>query len=813
MAIPNAQFVVSPNMQDYFVDKDTGLPLAGGFVYFYDDVNRNVLSTIYELSGSPGNYTFIPTTNPVNLSAVGTMIDDDNNDINIYLNPYDADGNVSLYFVRVTNYLGVEQFTRAAWPPQQFSIDEQITAQTIEGNFVPNGQFLINSSIAFNADNPVTELNTLENGVNEIAAGAWTIERSLSSTDTYFFQSFGGYIASPPNSPKNYLQFICSAAVAGDDKFIGLKFPDVNKFASDLQSYTFAFWIRTSGATYEIDINVYKFFGSGGSSPEQFQIGTTLTVTNNWTLQLITFQFGSNTGFNIGINDDDYVQLQFSLPNQSLEFELTDVALYQGLLALTEQNSFSTETNAKMISEAVFGSLPTPLTDGSYLYLTPVYTQKGMIFDDSSIGNIIFSSLINVPTNTNLLPCDGSIYPVAGYSDLGIPYSRLFYTCLFNVVNNFNVPIYGTGSTYLTAHIKNTIQDTLRINTNQEGPQTATSDGTLGTGFTFNTLHTGQNSIGMNCVIQNLGGLVDFLAKEGGAVSSDASGGTAGFTVSTIFNEPGDGVPQLAPLQEFTVTPIISDLGGDFFEFRARVSAADVRRYVWFTYNGTGSDPGGGGLGVRINIFSDFTNKELAAVICDSCNGYQVSQIQCVAASSISGGAYFTIFANSITYVVWYIVDGVGTEPSVSNAYFIPVSLNGSDSAIQVATKTKIQINSQFFATPDMRGYSIRILDGGAGRDTNFRGSPVNSDFVLSETIGSIQNSELENHHHPGSTVDINGYLSNALAPPVPGIQFKDDFEDSGPNQRNQVFSLVTSDQGLSETTIKNFCVNAFIRY
>jgi hypothetical protein len=117
----NPMYITSVELQSYFVDKDTGLPLAGGQVWFYEDTNRNQLKNVYELTGSPPNYQYAPLPNPITLSGVGTFMDDDGNDIAVYYFPFDDFGNVQLYYVAV--YAagvippgGTPEFTREAWP-------------------------------------------------------------------------------------------------------------------------------------------------------------------------------------------------------------------------------------------------------------------------------------------------------------------------------------------------------------------------------------------------------------------------------------------------------------------------------------------------------------------------------------------------------------------------------------------------------------------------------------------------------------------------------------------------------------------------
>lgn len=110
------RYLISLPLNQYFVDKDTGLPLAGGTLTFYRDVARNTVKTVYQLTGAPGNYTYNPLPNPITLSSVGTVENASGDNEIIYFYPYDEQGNIDLYYVVCENANGVTQFTREAWP-------------------------------------------------------------------------------------------------------------------------------------------------------------------------------------------------------------------------------------------------------------------------------------------------------------------------------------------------------------------------------------------------------------------------------------------------------------------------------------------------------------------------------------------------------------------------------------------------------------------------------------------------------------------------------------------------------------------------
>ncbi len=112
----DARFFVTSDLDTYFVDKDSGLPLAAGTLTFYRDVARTTPKTVFQLSGSPPNYTYTALPNPVVLSSVGTVQNAGGDNEVIYYFPFDAEGNLDLYYVVIADSNGVVQATREAWP-------------------------------------------------------------------------------------------------------------------------------------------------------------------------------------------------------------------------------------------------------------------------------------------------------------------------------------------------------------------------------------------------------------------------------------------------------------------------------------------------------------------------------------------------------------------------------------------------------------------------------------------------------------------------------------------------------------------------
>lgn len=110
------RYITDTSLLEYFVDKSTGYPLGGGVVSFWEDNARTIPKLVYELTGSPPNYAYTPLPNPIILSSVGTPQNNNGDVVAIYYYPFDALGNLQLYYVTVVNALGEEQFVRQAWP-------------------------------------------------------------------------------------------------------------------------------------------------------------------------------------------------------------------------------------------------------------------------------------------------------------------------------------------------------------------------------------------------------------------------------------------------------------------------------------------------------------------------------------------------------------------------------------------------------------------------------------------------------------------------------------------------------------------------
>jgi hypothetical protein len=773
------QYFIAPSLEEYFVDKDTGLPLAAGVVRFYKDQARTEPKVIYTISGSPPNYSYVSLGSEITLSAVGTFQDDNGNNVLPYYKPYDDDGNVELYYITVDSEGGVRQFTREGYPN---IIDS--AANTTDGilNFIPNPQFLVHSDV------PVTPLNDtgkIVESVTILGQGGWTYEipPGSSTTDFVTFERYGAYVTNPTGNPRYAVKVNCQSPNGADAyKDLRVKFDDVNKFASDTDQYTFTFTAASLGTDLDIELVLIKNFGTAGSTSTTTSIKS-FTLTPTEQIFHATFSFGDNAGKTIGPDDDDYLQLAIAFPtNASFTAELTDFGLFAGSLILDE---FPATTDADMQARSIVPAIPA--YDSSDLYLPLVLTPSGLIYSHADIGKV-YPALYITPNAGELL-CNGAQYETEAYSSDGIPYRRLQA-----VLNTSGIPKYGTGAAYLTAYIA--AAGNLRIPTNAAGAVTNATAAT--SGFVVDIDHTGGTY-----------GLKAFTYGSGVIVISDAIGtvtppaaGTSGFTIVDVRNLTNT-------RHIFTIVATGSTgLEGKYFTF----STTTTNYYMWFKVNGVGVDPAPGGTGIMVNLPSGALVDEVERFIREALSGYQITSVYQNNAASITSGSYFTLETLTQGYYIWYRKDGAGIEPIVPGKKGIRVDIVTGDTNVQVGQKTANTINDKYFAVPDFRGLFLRGWDenGGWDIDQNSRFGVLSN--LSGDQLGTFQIDSFLSHLHTASTsggalyesVFVSGSNASLAAGPDDGYNFVN---------INTNLSVLVNLTGGDETRPVNANVNWVIKY
>jgi hypothetical protein len=700
----NSRYVIAPSLEEYFVDKTSGLPLAGGMVFFYSDIDRSTLKPIFKLSGSPPNYSYTELPNPSTLSAVGTFQDELGNNVLPYYYPYDADGNIELYYIAVFSSTGVPQFTREAFP--NISAGGGSGGQSGQLNFIPNGQFLLHNNIVAQPINNILA-GQITGPLTELAPGGFYFVRpnTTTSTDIVTFPVYGQFVSNPTASPRYSAQIQCTSPNSSDNlKDLRIRFGDVNKFAADItiqDQYTFGFsGITVDSGSFFVDMEIVKFYGTGGAtSPTETITITSFEITDQQQFFQVPFVFPSNEGKNIGTNDDSYVDISISFPkNISFGCKLTNFCMYLGNETILE---FNQTTDKDFSARSMV--LNTPNHDGYDIGLPVVATRYGLFSDNSVVGEIVASVSVNPPIYAHL--CDGSQFLTSGYQDNGVPNKRLF-NALYNI-NGTEITTYGTGKFFATLAVSASAiaspSGNSILSNNSVGVVNAVADGLTPTGIVFTRTATGQaSSYGVTsfCLYNGpLGATNNFIVWNNSANSgSGVSPGTSGFTVTLI--RAGNSV--LRNITQVTVNVAVSTLAGKYFQF-----STPTLYYVWFTVDGVGVDPAPGGIGIKINLLStDVTFAGISEKIGIALNGGELTSFIFPDGSTIMPGSYFTFQTAGgpqNLYYVWFTVNGTGTDPAPAGMIGINVNILSTDNPFVVRQKAIFAVNSTYFGIPDFR--------------------------------------------------------------------------------------------------------------
>lgn len=800
MAINPDLIPLSDYFSSQFTDKDSGLNLAGGTVEFYRASDQVTAKNVYKISGTPPNYTYTSLGSTLTLSASGTFQDGSNNNVVVYGYPYlgtpaapTTPQTVDLYYAVIKNSDGTTQFTRIGFP----NIEEAITTEDDDiENLIENGQFLLHNDIpASDANGHV--VGKISQDRTPIAPGGWNFVRSNGSTATYLvtFERYASIATAPTSDPRYAVQIQIETKDATDTEYdLRKQFRFVNRFYSENITFNLYFEAQSVGSDItDCQIILIWNFGTGGSpssetevSIHNFDLTSTLTAFN------LEVDFELPDPHVLGTNDDDYIEIAFRTPNEELTYKITNVCLtVDGDRTL---HAFPVDTNSDQITKSAAGWLPTPNADGSDLLLPVWQTQAGFGYDYGSVGKVYPIVLPTVSEGYHL--CDGARYKYGDYQSNGVPNSRLG-DALWD--STLNIMRFGTGPQYFTAIYPNTVGVTgkFRVTQNTTGLATTASAGT--SGFTLTSLHTGANYVNFTSFLVLASTLQLRGIYPGNPADTIVDGGTAtNFTFSFIEGN-GSVHPDLIGdwYQVVTGTAAAMAGAGAYFSFYMRDSGGVQQRYnPWYNIGGAGAAPGVGGTDIEIRVEAADNAADVAQKTMEALNGWQMIEVATVAASSLSGGEYFTVYSpNATAFNVYYVKDGVGSAPGTD--YDVAVDIVAADTADGVATKSRTAINKAFFAVPDLQGTFVRGWDNGAGRDPNAANRYAYVPNYFGDQIGTSQWDMVRSHYH-----SVPNTLSNIA---VTGATNGLSNSGSGNN--------FTGNQGLAESRPVNVALNWMIKY
>lgn len=205
------RYIPLTSLNEYFVDKDSGLPLAAGTIESYQDTSRSDAKPLYELVSSGGEYSYSALPNPITLSAAGTVSNASGVNVIAYAYPYGEDAAsgelvIDRYYLVCKNSAGTEQWTREA-VPNLTDANDPVSDESTSGNQLSNAQF----SRYFLPDSSQSLTVSSTNQEFPISPD-WTLVASGSGTVTIVRTAVSGNNAIP-TYPAYYLSITPGAGV------------------------------------------------------------------------------------------------------------------------------------------------------------------------------------------------------------------------------------------------------------------------------------------------------------------------------------------------------------------------------------------------------------------------------------------------------------------------------------------------------------------------------------------------------------------------------------------------------------------------
>lgn len=356
MPINTNLLIAAPMLQDYLVDDVSGLPLSAGVVTMYHDNARTILKNWYYQSGSPGAYTYITLPNPMTLSSVGTIVDNNGNDTIPFYYPYSEsdDTLADPYYVTVDNSNGQRQFVRQNFPfiPESGTPGSEV--ETLD-SYVLNNTFWNNigtanftsggaaSTFVFNGVTFYYQTIAPSNHDGFSYPDIIFAKNSNDAVDTITFPKFplGSEVLQNTLTPEYYMNVQCTSAGSDTSKYVS--FP-ISLHIQNLSGAgaTLVFWAQNAGGSNNVLIPaIMQYLGSGVISPTPIPLQT-IPLTNSWQQYTIQFAFPSALGAVIaGSPADDAYYLLFEFPtSETFNINIAKPELYLGTTVAT--NSFET---------------------------------------------------------------------------------------------------------------------------------------------------------------------------------------------------------------------------------------------------------------------------------------------------------------------------------------------------------------------------------------------------------------------------------------------------------------------------------------
>ena len=339
------QLVTDNDLQEVLFSK-IGVPLAAGVVTFYRQQDMTTLKNVYYLNGTGSPYVssdFVAAPNPMVLSATGSTVDVNGNDVLLFYYPYlDQDplcdpNQFDPYFITVYDANGQFQFSRSYFPfvPGEGGGPSPGPVIPTLDNYLINNRFWRN----IGAYNPTGfAAGTLSSSWTTQYALAGTIYYQTlapsqhdgfsmpdfnyiknvngSSTETISFLKFPGAsseVISNDIQPEFYINHHCVSDTSGST-LKAYQFPISLHLATLAnQPWTFTIQGQCTSGNPNIQINIYQFAGTGVISPMPLFSGQ-ITLTSTWEKYFLFGSFPGTALITPSATNDDAYYIQIAMP-------------------------------------------------------------------------------------------------------------------------------------------------------------------------------------------------------------------------------------------------------------------------------------------------------------------------------------------------------------------------------------------------------------------------------------------------------------------------------------------------------------------
>lgn len=406
MSINNSLLVSADVLQEPLVDK-VGNLLSNGTLYVYSNTNRLIPKNWYYQSGTGANpvYSTLPN-NPMTLSASGTIVDVNGEDVVPLFYPYSETDNTTpeTYFIRAYDQFGTLVFTRYNFPYTNNTTPSPTTSANTLQNYIVNNRFWRNvGTVTVPTSGSGTYSVTLAPSQHDgfSMPDIMYFKNVYGATETITFTPFAQSstpILTNDVTPEFYINHQSTLQAGETLKYY--QFPvsfHVQTLSGVQVSVSIQAYDASGTGTGYLNLYIYPFLGTGvtTATPVPFK---TINLTNSWQKYTVTTIIPPTSTDLLSQTGDDAVYLWVGVPvSQACNINFTLPSLYIG--NTIPVNSFATYDQIDSV-------ISSPRTGDIRTSMNSFYPFGWIPMNDGLIG------LTNPGTNTQYTRANSDTWPL-----------------------------------------------------------------------------------------------------------------------------------------------------------------------------------------------------------------------------------------------------------------------------------------------------------------------------------------------------------------------------------------------------------------